>query len=45
MSIIKPASTSKVEELEEETRQGIGLTEVGERNYTVRQFFFFFLSH
>jgi hypothetical protein len=36
MSTLKPASTSKVEKLEEETQQGIGLTEVGERNYTVR---------
>ncbi|KAI0264533.1 hypothetical protein BGY98DRAFT_1103477 [Russula aff. rugulosa BPL654] len=36
MSALKPASTSKVEELEEETRIGVDRTEVGERNYTVR---------
>jgi hypothetical protein len=41
MSALKPASTSKVEELEEDTRIGIDRTEVGERNYTVRQFYFF----
>jgi hypothetical protein len=42
MSTLKPASALKAEELEEETLQGIGLTEVGERDYTVRQFCFFF---
>jgi hypothetical protein len=44
MSTLKPASALKAEELEEETLQGIGLTEVGERDYTVRQFCFFFLT-
>lgn len=44
MSTLKPASTSKVEELKEETDQGSGQTEVGERNYTVRQFCFFLCS-
>jgi hypothetical protein len=43
MSALKPAPTSKVEELEEDTRIGIDRTEVGERNYTVRQFYFFSL--
>jgi hypothetical protein len=39
MSTHKPASTLKVEELEEVT-QSPRLSEVGERDYTVRQFFF-----
>ena len=36
----KPASTLKVEELEEETQSGLSLTEVGERDYIVRQFLY-----
>lgn len=39
----KPASTLKVEGPEEETQSGDGQTEVGERDYMVRQFFFFSL--
>ena len=34
----KPTSTPKVDELEEEIRSSEGKTEVGERDYTVRQF-------
>ena len=41
MSTLKPASTSNVEEPDEETRLSIGRTEVGKRNYyTVHQFFY-----
>jgi hypothetical protein len=37
---IDPASSPKAEELEEETHPGEGQTEVGRRDYTVRQFSF-----
>ena len=36
----KPASTLNVEELEEETQSREGQAEVGEQDYTVRQFRF-----
>jgi hypothetical protein len=40
ISTHKPASIPKAEGLEEETQLGEGQTEVGERDYMVRQFFF-----
>lgn len=36
----KPVPTLEVKELEEETQSGGGQTEMGERDYTVRQFCF-----
>jgi hypothetical protein len=43
ISTHKPASTSSVEELDEEAQSAEGRIEVRKREYTVRQLFFFSL--